>query len=439
MRFLLLSLLITSLSLQANEAVTSDYKTLLSNAHEYYQKKDYSQALHSYQSSYQKEPLDSTLYNIAICQYKLQQWQGALVNFKRLQTTQPESDLIKYNIAVIHKKLGNNEKAHNAFADLSLYAQDEQISMLADQQIDQISRGSAGTYKPLNKDASHWQSMFNVQLGNESNIILPDDENFTEQSDQFIDYMFATSWLSSQDLSNVWIFDFNYYGSQYNKATNYEVSMYNISGRKFFTPENLADTRFYIGADYESMDLDTDGYLDTFTVKLGARYNLSIDQKLLLDFYYKDISKGSDRFDYLAGNSTRLKLTWKKYLDNGYWNVGGKYYIDDKNDRYLEDEFISYSANRIGAFIARFWQYNQWDLVVQTEYRYSEYKDHNIYYGEKDTLREDDKYYFTANLTYNFTNQLSVNGEFDYTKNTSTLAENEYDQNTASLGITYTF
>lgn len=435
----LLSLLLTSLSLQANETEISDYQTFLLNAQQHYQQKDYQKALVNYQYSYQQESLDSTLYNIAICQYKLKQWQPALTSFQQLQTSQPNSELIEYNIAVTQKKLGNTQEAEDIFQQLSLFAQDENIALLAEQQINPTFLNSTALKKTLNNSPSHWQSMLNVQVGNESNIVLPDDENFTEKSDQFIDYLFSTSWVSNQDLSNAWLAEFNYYGSKYSEASNYEVSMYSFSGRKFFTTNSLPKTRFYLGMAYESIDIAEQSYLDTTSLLLGAKYAFSTDQKLYIDFTYRDISEGSDRFDYLAGSSTRFKLTWKQYDDNGYWKIGGKLYIDDKNDRYLEDEFISYSADRYSLFLGRLWEYKQWDFELQGEYRFSEYHDHNIYEGYSDTLREDDKIGLFASLTYNISDSLYISGEYDYNDNSSTLEENDYDQTTASLGITWEF
>ena len=119
--------------------------------------------------------------------------------------------------------------------------------------------------------------------------------------------------------------------------------------------------------------------------------------------------------------------------------MGSKYQIDDKNDRFEDDEFISYSADRVSLFTSRYWRYQQWDFTLSGQYRLSEYHDKNTYGGESDTLREDDRLSLFANLTYHVNDNLSLHTEIDISNNSSTHEENEYDQNTLSLGATWQF
>lgn len=434
-------------SLQAKtvlpDKISTTYQDHLLNAHQQFKAKNYRLALAAYEQSYALTPLDSTLYNIAICQFKLKNWRMALDKFEALSTHQGSTDLIEYNIAVVHKKLGNTKKANNQFLYLSEYAEDANIVNLANQQLDKTEIQNT-TPIGKNTDDALWQNLLNLQLGNDSNIVLPDDENYTEQRDQFASFLFSTSYLSSADLSNAWLVDFSYYSSKYNEATNYEVSMFALEGRKYFSPKNLANTRLYAGVAYESLDLSNTDYLDTVSLNLGAEYKLSNKQKLLFDISLRNAAEKDDRFDYLAGSSNRYKLTWKHLTDNGYWKIGGKYQVDDKDDRYQNDEFVSYSSNRFSLLVSRNWQYQQWDFTLGGQYRFSKYHDNNSYIDDAeeriiDDLREDDRINLYADLTYNINDNVSINTELDYTNNSSTLEENEYDQNTFNVGVTWLF
>lgn len=437
--FAVLSLYLASLSLTAQATENNQYQTLLANAQHLYQQQDYAQALNKFEQSYQLEPLDSTLYNIAICHYKLEQWQQALNSLEMLKETQPDSELIDYNIAINQKKLGNEKSALDTFLYLSEYGEDEDIALLADQQLASFQNKINTAKLSLKSQSSLWQNTLNIQLGNESNIVLPDGENFTEKSDQFINYLFTSSWLSSPSLANAWLADFTYYGSQYSQASKYEVSMFSFSGRKFFTPEDMKNTRFYLGLSYEDLELAGNDYLNTISYSAGFRHKLPNQNQLLFDVKFRDIADGEDYFDYLAGDSTRFKLTFKNKTENGYWKLGGKYQIDDRNDRYDEDEFVSYSADRYSVFLNRYWQFNQWEFELEGEYRFSEYHDNNTFEGEADDLREDDRISLLASAVYNINDDLSVNAEFDYNDNQSSLSENDYDQTTLSVGVTWLF
>ena len=438
--FVLFWITFATFSLQAKnvipDKISTTYQEHLLNAHSQFKAKKYQSALSAYEQSYALTPLDSTLYNIAICQFKLKNWQMALARFETLSTHQSSTDLIEYNIAVVHKKLGNTEKANSQFLYLSEYAEDANIVHLANQQLDKAETKHT-TYIRNKKDDALWQNLLNLQLGNDSNIVLPDDENFTEQSDQFASFLFSSSYLSSADLSNAWLVDFSYYSSKYNEATNYEVSMFAVEGRKYFSPQTLKKTRVYVSASYESLDLSNTDYLDTISINLGTEYKLSNEQKLLFDISLRSASEKDERFNYLAGNSNRYKFTWKQLTDNGYWKIGGKYQIDDS-------EFVSYSANRFSLFTSRTWQYQQWDFTLNGQYRISEYHDKNSYTDDADELivddlREDDRISLYADLTYSVNDNLSINTEFDFTNNSSTLEENEYDQKTFAVGVTWLF
>ena len=436
-----------------------NYQTYLSQGHQFFNDKAYSQALAAYQNSYNIEPLDSTLYNIAVTHFKLQQWQQALENFEELKVYQGHSDIVEYNIGVAHKKLGNTQQALSVFEELLLIAESDKFVDLANRQIAQLNGNASIENTQVEDDsASLWQTMLSLQYGNDNNITLPDDDTNQEQSDQYLDLMVNTSWMSDSNLANAWMVDFTYFKSSYSEASDYDVSLYAISGRKYFTPESHDKYRFWLGLGYDSIALSGEDYISNVTFSLGAQYQLSADQRLTLDISQKSVSEGEARFNYLAGSSSRIRLTWRNRVENGYWRAGIRYQIDDRDDRIDMDVdeqntvfegFTSFSASRLTFFASRTWYVNDWEFNVDAQYRYSEFDDANIGINYTTNgvptstsslgVREDDRYGLILGAVYNINDDLSINVEYDVSSNSSTIASFDYTQSSIAAGVTWMF
>jgi tetratricopeptide (TPR) repeat protein len=432
-----------------------NYQQLLSQGHKLYQNPNYQLALNAYQQSFALKPLDSTLNNIAICHFKLQQWPQALAKFEELNNNQQGVALLEYYIAVIHKKLGNTEQAINGFYDLQ-YADDDSIALLAAQQLEQISPLTrASTIDAVKIDKSLWRHMIDTQLGYDSNVTLPFDDAETlsiEKSDRYFNFLANTSWLSSSDLSKAWLFDLTYFSSNYQEASDYDVSLLSLNGRKYFTPDAWQGYKFYLGLSYDSINLAGNDYLKNRSLISGASYKLSASHKVLLEVVLKNVSEGSSDYAYLAGSANRIKLSWHQKVDYGYLNAGMIFQQDDFNDKYTYivtesrrrtrsevDNFTSYSTNRVSFFASRFWHYGKWEFRTNAKYRISEYDDENIVSGETVGLREDKHIFVMLGGEYNVNDNIAITTEIDWSKNSSNFDVYDYDQYTITLGAAWVF
>jgi hypothetical protein len=460
----------------SHQAIAQDlYQRHLSQGHEFFKNKQFEKSLFAYQTSYSIEPLDSTLYNIAVSYFKLKNWQQALFHFEELKQYQGSSDIVDYNIGVSHKKLNQHKKALHVFEELYASAEDEKFALLAEQQITLIIEknnkhsntsnnqlestlyGSTKQSTPNNNSDYVWQNMLRAQYGQDNNISLPDDDTVQNEADGYIDLSFNSTWMSSQNLKNAWLLDFTYFKSKYNENSEYDIDLYALSGRKYFSPQSLKNYRFWLGLSYDNVSLSSENYISNTTFTLGGDYKLNRQSKLSIEYSQKHINDGDEQYYYLAGTTNRFKLTWKQKTDNGYWRTGLKYYLNDRNDRTVEEtydrrtftEYTSYSADRTTLFLSRLWTLDDWEFSADLQYRFSQYNNQNtiIEYNDNDLpsgttslgVREDNRYSFLADVTYNITDDLSIGAEFDISSNTSTIETYDYSQSSFAIGVNWVF
>lgn len=442
------------------------YQNYLSQGHQFFKNKQFNQALTAYKTSYEIEPLDSTLYNIAVSYFKLKNWQQALSHFEELKLYQGSTDLVDYNIGVSHKKLNQPNKALHIFEALAESAEDEKFALLAEQQIAQLTQttqassfknSTISTNNTIKKNDYVWQNMLRAQYGQDNNISLPDDDTVQDDGDSYIDFSFNSTWMSSQNLNNAWMLDFTYFKSKYSENNEYDIDLYALSARKYFSPQSLKNYRLWLGLSYDNINLSGEKYLSNTTFIVGGDYSFDKYSKLSLEYQRKQVNNGDDQYYYLAGSADRFKLTWKQKTNNGYWRTGLKYYLNDRDDRIIEDtngrrtftEYTSYSADRTTLFLSRVWMFDKWEFGADIQYRYSRYNDPNtlIEYNDNNLpigitslgVREDDRYSFLADLTYNITDNFSVGAEFDVSSNSSTIENYDYSQSSFAVGVSWVF
>jgi len=431
------------------------YQQLLSQGHALYQRKSYQPALSAYQQSFALEPLDSTLHNMAICHFKLKQWSQALARFEELNNNQQSVALIEYYIAVIHKKMDNTEQAIDGFYDLIQYSDDDSVVLMAMKQLKILTPLAVDSkIDVVNKPKSMWQHMIDMQVGYDSNVSLPYDGEeilFKEGSDKFVNFLANTNWMSSRNLANAWFFDATYFNSTYKEASDYDVGLIALNGRKYFSFDTWQDSNFYLGVAYDTISIAGKNYLNNSSGTLGSSFTFSSTQKFLVDLTIKNVSGGSDDYEYLAGSSNHVKLTWRERTDDGYWKAGMIFQQDDRNNRYTYtvteagvstnevDDFINYSTDRMSLFTSRFWGYEQWEFSVNANYRISEYDAENIVDGESVGIREDKRTSVVLSSAYNINDSFAVTTDIDWSKNTSTISSYDFNQYTVTVGGTWLF
>ncbi|KMT65982.1 CDC27 family protein [Catenovulum maritimum] len=416
------------------KAETSGYKEILSQAHQAFNTKNYQSAYTLYEQSNQMKPLESTLYNMAVCQFKLKNWQQALALFNQLT----ETDLIKYNIAVSYKKLGNIDLALVHFEDVYLTSEQEKLSQLAYQQI-KLLKPDRKTAMPSSNLS--WQGSLNIGYGTDNNVLIPTEETYTDASDNYIETLANISLVSNS--KNLWFIDLTYFSSQYSEAEDYDVSLLSLTAKKYFTLAAQDSVRYHVSASYDQLKLSGNPYLSNQKLALGAEFEISDKSDLDIELQLKNISEDNSAYYYLAGNSQKFIANYTYKVNNGNWKLGFRYDIDNKNDRQvLSDEgntFTSYSASRSNVLLDRYWQIEQWHISLGVDYRTSQYKDANTYIDGTSLKRNDNRLNFSADVEYLITPNLSLLAEINKVNNSSNINNYDYGQQTILIGASYSF
>ncbi|WP_111977912.1 tetratricopeptide repeat protein [Algibacillus agarilyticus] len=445
----------TTLNVHAKDtsADNAEYQQLLTQGHSLFKAKDYSKALSFYLASQDLEPLDSTLYNIGICHFKLKKWPQALSYFKQITIDEQSATVVTYNIAVTYKKLKKFSQAQQTFEHIILWAEDDKLINLASQQIKALKEQGnyqVSTHSTLaQSNKLDWQALVNVSYGNDNNVLEPDEDSASNTSDQFIETLATASIMQK----NNWSLDLLYYGNQYSQASDYDISLISLSGRKYFPLANK--DKLYLELSADKINLAGQPYISNQKLSVGYKTKLNSSNTVKLSGYLKRVSDDDSAYHYIAGTSSRLAAKWWYGTGNAQWTFGAKFTADRRNDRLTETSFTSYSTNRLLISTGRAWQWGDFHLGVNANYRMSEYIDTNsatfTIVDVTDTgieesteyttsaTRSDKRFYVSVDGEYEITPNWSITGEINRTDNSSNIDSYEYDQQNMMLGVSYQF
>ncbi|WP_440904281.1 tetratricopeptide repeat protein [Catenovulum sp. SX2] len=414
--------------------------------HQAFAQQDYQSALTHYQSAYQQNPLASTLYNIAVCQFKLAQWHKAQTSFKQIKQQSGESDLINYNIAVTYKKLGNTERATELFENLVLFGENEQIVQLASRQLDQLE--FAEFDQQLNEQTAQaedsypaWYLSAQLALGSDDNAVAISTERSSNKSDSLVEALVSAGYIGEQQTQEFWSINTLLLNSKYQNNSDYDFSVIGIVAIKHFTFAgiNQADNNdyFYAAANYEALSIAGNSYLNNTRLTLGYYYPVNTQQVIKFESQYKKSSAANSGYHYLAGDAWQHRVSWQLGEYNNRLKVTLDYTIDDRNDLTTEDSFTSYSANRSAVKIDKNVQLNHWLLNFSAQYKASNYHDKHLYSDGSELLRKDNKLSLSQRTEYNLNNNWQLFLDVNWTDNNSNSSTYSYQQTLLMFGVSF--
>jgi tetratricopeptide (TPR) repeat protein len=414
------------------------YKVLLNDGHQYFYNQQYQQALELYQWSYKAEPLDSTLYNIAICHFKLKQWQSALTAFTQLQPDTDEANLITYNTAVVYKKLGNTQKALQLFQRTTENSEDEKLVQFSAKQVEQLTTLSV-TPKQNDQSDSLWYGSLNISYGVDSDVVDPVDETNTSIRDNYVETLATIGWLDNVQSRNHWAIDAIYYGTHYEQVEDYDISLLSFGGQRYFSlPTSNKDTLF-LAANYDRLSLGGDDYLSNISFAVGTDFYIEKNSKLSARLRHKQVSEDDSVYEYLAGHNNQFDIKWIQGDKNSRWALGLRFTDDHRNDRYTDTTFTSYSANRYSLIASKSWRLTDWRFNLSANYRVSDYQDSNVFDNLTTKKRNDDRLFISADTEYEIYKHWSLTAEISWLNNQSNIESYDYEQTLILGGISYNF
>lgn len=369
-------------------------------------------------------------YNIAVCYYKLQQWQAANERFRQAHRQQADNPLVKYNLAVTEKKLGRNEQAHELFFELALEAEDKDLAALALQQYQLIDADSTRS-KTTNK--ARLIANAAVSFGTDDNVIDPADLSGSGADDTFVDTAVALRWLSDTKQDNAWVVDGIGYLSRYSDVSEYDIDTINLGLRKNF---RNAFGRWYLGSGVDRTWLGGDGFLNGLAAKAGTQIRLSEHAYWDLDYRFQYYSELSDEFEALSGHQHRIDLGYsRRHADNTQTKLRYRFELDDRDDADFGDAFTSYSAQRHTLSAGVSHRLDQWQLGLNASYRRSRHLDEHLFVDESRIRREDERLRLEASALWQFSPNWGLNIKWSLTDNQSNIETYDYDQRLISIGV----
>ncbi|NIB38565.1 tetratricopeptide repeat protein [Pseudomaricurvus alkylphenolicus] len=411
-----------------------------SRAEQLFQQGDYARALDLYLQEEQVDRYDaSLLYNIAVCYYRLKRWDEANARFLQLVQKQPDNDLIRYNLAVTEKKLGNRERAKALFFHIAQLSEQKELSLLAQRQYDRLNPGS-GTPRRKNSAASSdddWLLAASVTYGSDDNVVDPTNTERTDEEDRFSEALLAASWYSnSDDRNDSWVLEGTGYFSRYDEVDDYDVNLLQ-AGVTRHLPTDYGS--WYLGTRGETSQLGGDDYLRTLSLHGGTGSRLSSGRHWALRYRLQSISSLASDYDYLQGSTQRLEVTYGGAFHNaGRWKLRYRFDNDNRDDLQAEDLFYSYSASR-HSFKAQ-WSMNwDWvDLSTGIEYRFSDYHDDHVINGLSQH-REDNRLRLNVRAEWLLSPQWSLTTDYSFTDNDSSIEQYDYNRNILMFGAGFSF
>ena len=405
-------------------------KDLFEQASEAFSNGHYQQAADFFVVLSETDASSEVRYNLAICYFKLEQWDLAQNLFYQLNQLDPEEDLVTYNLAITEKKLGKVKVARELFHTLSLSASDPDIAQLSLRQYERL----ANEKKRHRRSQSDWSVGVKTEFGSYDNLLTPSLEKNTGISDSLIESRAYFTWQSDRYSTNRWTVSGLLYKSNYHETKEYNADYAKLGVRKY-TP--WSEGYVYAGLDIDASELEGAGYLQNVAVEAGIVQRFGESNYWGLKIRQREIDSLSSEYEPFMGTSQLLKLNMRQRLgDRVNWDLYYQYSRDNRQDSSSLLSFRSFSPVRHSVGSALIYQLPLWRFALDLEYRDSDYQKENQYFG-KGILREDERLKTRLSANWQVSEDWALSAEYNYMDNDSSIDTYNYHQELVKLGISW--
>ena len=356
-------------------------------------------------------------YNIAVTQYKLEQFNEAGETFQLIATRFPQMEgLAEYNLGLVASRQGRREDAALHFLRAYKTSRDEKIQILASERIREL--------EPEQRTVSRWSSAFGIRAGNDDNIALRDEAGVpvgTTTESPMIDAFVSV--LGPRTGRDGLRFAGSAYLIRYADADDFDQSELRAGS---FYEWRRRDWRVELGLHATTSTLGG----DSFDRKVGADARLvryfGDNNVLDLRYSYDDVSEGDDVFAGIAGWRQRIDTRYRWYHQTHRVQLR---YVFETNDRLDPSVSPERSAFILGY---RYRPLEGFGYEAGVELRDSKYAD-------VATPRNEDLVSIFGSLSYAFANDWSLMLDFRQSENDSTDPTYSYDRLQLTLGAMKVF
>lgn len=420
----------------------------MSQAEQAFTSQQYKTALSLYQA------IDSSLnnfsvnYNIGVCYYKLEQWEKAVSVFSKLLKTNPESEIVEYNLALSEYKIGHLKSAQTRFEWLYETAESDELALLAIKKYQEINTALGYNPKQItkNRDVKHWRFNAALGFGTDNNVISIVEDIPTTESDTFTELSLNPSWTSSSDINNSWIIDGLYFQSKYSDQSEYNIDVTAIGVRKY-TQLNSSN-RLFASLRLDKSTVGGDDYLSSTHLSLGGRYKNQNGFTVRYGLHRKSSDEGSDIYEPYAGTTQRYYLNLYKNINKHRFGIGFNIIDDNRNnsigDTLEREDTRIYSADRQTLNFDYQYFANSWSMKAFYTIRSSDFTNENIYFSDGFDLperitRKGTRKTLGILLSKDINKHVFLDAELRQTDNESNIENFSFDQQLLSVTLGFSF
>lgn len=380
-----------------------------------YAAQDYQRAL-----AYFQDALDAGIqgpavhYNIAVCQYRLGDYESAESEFSLIAARFPAmAELATYNLGLVAQKQGNDLAAEAYFRQVLEDTEDEKLRGLAASQLTPEAVDEPG----------RWYRQLNTRIGYDDNVRLVSDDVPLPagQSAQSSSTEFWALVSGPMAAAPGFRLDASLYSVRYRDASFYDQNYLRLGMLYRWRWGNwLAET----GPQFSYSTLDGDAYEERGGIAFRASRNINTRLTFRAQLSHDDVNAGDPRFDFVEGSREWLELSFDRHSARDRLTYS---YAVESNDRGVN---VASTRQKLSLRYRRAFA-TTWETDVSGSYRHSSY----------DRLaqpRDEDLTELSFGLTRNLARNWEVTGTLALADNSSVVPYS-YDRGRFSIAVNKIF
>ena len=355
-------------------------------------------------------------YNIAVCHYKLDDYQAAESAFRIVSNDYPAMrSLAQYNLGLVAMKQSRDDEARTYFEQARQSSLDEKVARLAENMLRRLD--------PI-PEAKRWFSMINARLGHDDNVSLiadiglPAGESAASNFTEFFGVLSGP--LSSRRGLR---FDGSFYSVRYSDVQGFDQNALRLGAVYQWRWGNWQTEA---GPYLNHSTLDGNGFEQIASAGIALKRAINDHMSVSARYEHDEIDEIEPQYSFVSGSRDRFRFMLQSRSNKAITTVG---YILEQNDR--QDPNVSPTRNGLFARI-RYSLRPNWLLDLEMSLRASSYND-------LPQQRDEDLTEVAVGVSRTFQSGWRITGAYRWSENDSNDTIFSYDRARVSFGLNKAF